>query len=219
MANARKRTAVLISGRGSNLGALIDAAAASKYPAEIALVLSNVPDATGLDRARRSEIPTEVVDHREFETKTGFEAQIDASLRDAGIELICLAGFMRVLSADFVAAWPDQILNIHPSLLPMFPGLNTHARALAAGRQEHGASVHFVRAAIDRGPIVAQEKVPILAKDTAEVLAARVLEAEHRLYPYALNLVASGRARVVGDKVLIDGCSATDDAALRAETF
>jgi phosphoribosylglycinamide formyltransferase 1 len=215
VADARKRVAVLISGRGSNLGALIDAAAASDYPAEIVLVLSNVSDAAGLSRARQNGIPAVVIDHRRYETKVAFEDAIDASLRQAGIDLICLAGFMRLLSAKFVEAWRDRILNIHPSLLPLFPGLNTHARALAAGATEHGASVHFVRAATDQGPIVAQAKVPVLADDTPEVLAARVLEAEHRLYPHALRLVASGKARVVGDNVLVaDDKLGTESAKL-----
>ena len=212
MADARKRVAVLISGRGSNLGALIDAAAVSDYPAGIVLVISNVPDAAGLDRARQSGIPAVVIDHR-HQTKAAFEEAIDASLRQAGIDLICLAGFMRLLSAKFVEAWRDRILNIHPSLLPLFAGLHTHARALAAGVKEHGASVHFVRAATDQGPIVAQAKVPVLANDTPEVLAARVLEVEHRLYPYALRLVASGRARVVGDNVMIADDKAGTEAA------
>ena len=213
MADARKRVAVLISGRGSNLGALIDAAAASDYPAEVALVISNVPDAAGLIRARQSGIPAAIIDHRQYETKAAFEDAIDAGLGQAGIDLICLAGFMRLLSAKFVEAWRDRILNIHPSLLPLFPGLNTHARALAAGVREHGASVHFVRAATDQGPIVAQAKVPVRAGDTADVLAARVLEAEHRLYPYALRLVASGKASVVGDSVMIADDKAGNMAA------
>ena len=209
----RQRVAALISGRGSNLGALIDAAAASDYPAEIVLVISNVPDAAGLNRARQSGIPAATIDHRRYETKAAFEDAVDASLRQAGIDLICLAGFMRLLSAKFVEAWRDRILNIHPSLLPLFPGLNTHARALAAGAKEHGASVHFVRAATDQGPIVAQAKVPVLADDTPEALAARVLEVEHRLYPQALRLVASGKARVVGDSVIIADDKASTEAA------
>src|SRR5687768_13416589 len=180
MAETKKRVAVLLSGRGSNLAALIAAAEAKDYPAEIALVLSNVPDAPGLNRAKESGIATAVVDHRLFGTKNKFENEIDARLRDAGVELICLAGFMRILSKNFVEAWWDRILNIHPSLLPLFPGLNTHERALTAGAKEHGATVHFVRAATDQGPILAQATVRVLAGDTPAKLAARVLEAEHR---------------------------------------
>ena len=209
MADTRKRTAVLISGRGSNLGALIDAAAASDFPAEITLVISNVPDAAGLDRARQNGISSFVIDHRQYETKAAFEDEIDARLREAAIDLICLAGFMRILSTEFVEAWRDRLLNIHPSLLPMFPGLDTHARALAAGVKEHGASVHFVRAETDQGPVVAQSKVPILADDTPDMLAARVLDAEHRLYPIALKLVAGGKARMVGERVMIDDSEAS----------
>ncbi len=219
MADTRKRTAVLISGRGSNLGALIEAAAASDYPAEIALVISNVADAAGLDRARQNGIPCAVIDHRQHDTKAAFEREIDSVLRGARIDLICLAGFMRILSSEFVEAWRNRILNIHPSLLPLFPGLNTHARALAAGVREHGASVHFVRAATDQGPIVAQAKVPILADDDSEVLAARVLNIEHRLYPIALKLVASGKARVAGDAVVVDDEEAAARPTTRAATL
>ena len=164
-------------------------------------------------RARRGSRPL-VLDRREFATKAAFEAKLDAALRDAGIELICLAGFMRLLSAGFVEAWRDRILNIHPSLLPLFPGLDTHARALAAGVRLHGATVHFVRAEMDTGPIVAQGAVPVLPGDTPETLAARVLEVEHRLYPLALKLVAGGRAKVVGNRVAIEGEKFAPDASL-----
>jgi phosphoribosylglycinamide formyltransferase-1 len=199
----RKRVAVLISGRGSNLAALMAAAAAPKFPAEIVLVVSDRLDAAGLSIAARGGIPTAVVERQDFADRASFEADLDKALRSAGSELVCLAGFMRLLSADFVETWRDRLLNIHPSLLPAFPGLDTHARALATGVKIHGATVHFVRAETDRGPIIAQAAVPVLSDDTPEALAARVLAAEHRLYPLALRLVAGGAARVVGERVLI----------------
>lgn len=203
---ARRRVAVLISGRGSNMQALIEAAQAPDYPAEIALVLSNVPGAAGLTRAEAAGIKTVTVNHREFnKDRVAFEKVLDARLRDAGIELVCNAGFMRVLTEGFCAAWHDRQLNIHPSLLPAFPGLDTHARALAAGVKTSGCTVHFVRAQVDAGPIVVQASVPVLPGDDETRLAARILTAEHRAYPLALELVASGRARVENERVLIDG--------------
>lgn len=183
---ARLTLGVLISGRGSNLQALIDACQAPDFPAAIALVVSNKANAAGLDRATRAGIPTAVISHREPD----FEARLDSALRAAGVELVCLAGFMRVLSGPFVARWHDRIVNIHPSLLPAFPGLDTHRRALEAGVAEAGCTVHFVRAAVDAGPIILQERVPILPGDTESSLAARVLEAEHRIYPAAVRLLA-----------------------------
>jgi len=214
MTEERRRTAVLISGRGSNLAALIAASNAADYPAEIALVLADNPDAAGLARARQAKITTSTVDRRSFKSKEDFEARVDSTLRKARIELICLAGFMRLLSPDFVEAWRDRIINIHPSLLPLFPGLDTHARALAAGIRIHGATVHFVRAEMDSGPIIAQGAVPVLADDTPARLAERVLKVEHRVYPLALGLVAGGRAKVVGERVEIDGGRAATEASL-----
>ncbi len=214
MAERKLKTAVLISGRGSNLAALIEAAKAPLYPAEIALVLSDNPDAGGLAIARENAIKTAVVDRGLFARKADFEVTLDVELRAAAIELICLAGFMRVLSDRFVATWQDSLLNVHPSLLPLFPGLDTHERALAAGLRLHGATVHFVRAEVDAGPIVAQGAVPILPDDTPETLAARVLKVEHRIYPLALKLVAGGRAKVVSGRVVIDGEKTAPDAAL-----
>jgi phosphoribosylglycinamide formyltransferase-1 len=205
MAERRVRVAVLISGRGSNLSALIAAAREPDYPAEIALVLSDNAEAAGLAHAREAGIAALAVERRLHASKAGFEAKLQAALDDAGIGLVCLAGFMRLLSDRFVAEWTDRMLNIHPSLLPLFPGLDTHARALEAGVRLHGATVHFVRAEVDSGPIIAQGAVPVLAGDTSETLAARVLSVEHRLYPLALRLVASGRARVVGNRVEIAG--------------
>jgi phosphoribosylglycinamide formyltransferase-1 len=198
---ARLRLAVLISGRGSNLQALIDACAAPDFPAEIVLVVSNQADVAGLARAAAAGIPHRTISHRESD----FEDKLNAALREARAELICFAGFMRVLSADFVARWPDRIVNIHPSLLPAFPGLDTHRRALAAGATAAGCTVHFVRAAVDAGPIVLQAMVPVRPGDDEATLAARVLAEEHRIYPEAVRLIAEGRVTVRGDRVDIAG--------------
>jgi phosphoribosylglycinamide formyltransferase-1 len=190
----KKRVAVLISGRGSNMVALIEAAKAQDYPAEIVLVLSNVPDASGLDRAEQESIPTAVIDHRAFGAdREAFERALDAQLHAYRIDLVCLAGFMRLLTPWFVTRWNGRMLNIHPALLPQFKGLHTHRRALEARVKRHGATVHFVVPEMDAGPIVAQDSVPVVEGDTEETLAARVLEVEHRLYPEALRLVAEGR--------------------------
>jgi len=186
---ARLILGILISGRGSNLQALIDACAAPDFPAKIALVISNKADAAGLERAKRAGIATAVISHREAD----FEARLDTALRAAGVELVCLAGFMRVLSGPFVARWHDRIINIHPSLLPAFPGLDTHRRALEAGVTETGCTVHYVSEEVDAGPIILQERVPVLPGDSEASLAARVLEAEHRIYPRALRMLAEGR--------------------------
>ena len=190
---ARRRVAILISGRGSNMAALIEAARHPDYPAEIVLVISNRLEAEGLARAAAAGIATAVVDHTSFAGKPAFEAALNARLAEAGAEIVCLAGFMRLLSPGFVERWRDRLLNIHPSLLPAFPGLDTHARAIAAGAKVHGCTVHFVRAAMDDGPIIAQAEVPVLPGDTPELLAARVLVAEHQLYPGALAEVAAGK--------------------------
>jgi len=198
----KKRVGVLVSGRGSNLQALIDAAKGPDYPAQIVLVISNVPGVQGLARAEAAGIPTRVVKHQDFAAREPFEAALDAALTEAGVELLCNAGFMRLLTAGFVTRWLNRHLNIHPSLLPAFKGLNTHARVLEAGAKITGCTVHFVRAAMDDGPIVAQAALPVNPGDTADSLAARVLEAEHRLYPHALRLVASGEVRVEGESVV-----------------
>jgi len=197
----KKRVAILISGRGSNMVSLIEAARAPDYPAEIVLVISNRPEAAGLERARAAGIATLVIDHKQFATRMAFEAKLHAALLDARIDLLCNAGFMRMLTGGFVDRWRDRQLNIHPSLLPSFPGLDTHQRALDEGVRIHGCTVHFVRLEMDTGPIVAQAAVPVLPGDTADSLGARVLAAEHRLYPHALRLVASGAARVVGEAI------------------
>jgi len=193
---AKKRVAILISGRGSNMTALIEAAAAEDYPAQIVLVVSNRPQAAGLERARGAGIATIVVDHTAFAgDREAFERALDAKLRANDVELVCLAGFMRLLSPWFVTRWSGRMLNIHPSLLPQFKGLDTHRRALAARVARHGATVHFVVPEMDAGPIVAQDSVAVHDGDIEETLAARVLEVEHRLYPRALRAVAEGRTR------------------------
>jgi phosphoribosylglycinamide formyltransferase-1 len=210
----RRRVAVLISGRGSNMAALVNAACDPEFPAEIVLVASSKPGVTGLESARRSGVPTAVVDAGEFANPIDFEAALEAPLVAAGVELICLAGFMRILSKEFTDRWRDRLINIHPSLLPAFRGLHTHERALEAGVKLHGCSVHFVRPAMDEGPIIAQAAVPVLSDDTARTLAARVLAAEHRLYPAALALVAADRTRIVDERVLITEDSADETAVL-----
>lgn len=190
----RKRAAVLISGRGSNMTALIEAASADNYPAAIALVVSNRPNAPGLERARDAGIPTAVVDHARFgEDRAAFERALDAILREHRIDIVCLAGFMRLLSPWFVTRWSGRMLNVHPALLPQFKGLNTHRRALAAGAKLHGATVHFVVPEMDAGPIVEQESIAVREGDTEATLAARVLEIEHRIYPRALQALAEGK--------------------------
>ncbi len=193
---------VLISGRGSNMEALARAATAADYPARIAVVIANRADAGGLAAAAAMGIPTEVVASR-GRTREAFEAELLARLRARGVDLVCLAGFMRLLTPGFIAAWPDRLLNVHPSLLPAFRGLDTHARALTAGVKVHGCTVHLVRPELDEGPIVAQAAVAVEDDDTAETLAARVLAAEHRLYPLAVRWLAEGRLRVEGMRVRI----------------
>jgi phosphoribosylglycinamide formyltransferase-1 len=205
---ARLKVGVLISGRGSNLQALIDACADPEFPAEIVLVLSNKADAYGLERARLASIRGQVVSHRDFPDKPSFEAAMDGALAAAGVELVCLAGFMRLLTAEFVDRWRDRMINIHPSLLPSFKGLDTHARALAAGVRFTGCTVHYVRPAMDEGPIIIQAAVPVLADDDDHVLADRVLVAEHRCYPLALRLIAEGRVRVEGERAIVMGPAA-----------
>jgi phosphoribosylglycinamide formyltransferase 1 len=211
----RKRVGVLISGRGSNMAALIEDAKAADYPAEIALVLSNRPDAGGLATARAAGIATEVVDHTQFgKDRAAFERAMQDVLEGHRIELVCLAGFMRLLTPWFVERWQNRMLNIHPALLPAFKGLDTHARALAAGVKLHGATVHFVVPDMDSGPIVAQGALGVRDDDTEDSLAARVIAIEHRLYPLALRLVAEGRVRVVNGRCMIDGGKTSDEAFL-----
>ena len=200
----RLKVGVLISGRGSNLRALIDAAADPAYPAQIVTVIANVPGAKGLKHAAKAGIAGHTIDHRGFARREDFEAELTRALEGSGVELVCQAGFMRIVTAGFVARWHDCTINIHPSLLPLFPGLDTHARALAAGVKLAGCTVHFVREAVDAGPIIGQAAVPVLPGDTPETLAGRVLEAEHRLYPTCLRLVAEGRVRVTGEVANVD---------------
>ena len=199
------KIAVLISGRGSNLQSLIDAASAEELGAEIALVVSNVPDAPGLERAAKAGIPTETIDHRDFEGREPFEDALHTALSGRSIELVCLAGFMRLLTGDFVSKWRDRLINIHPSILPAFKGLHTHERAIEAGVRFSGCTVHFVTPEMDDGPIIAQAVVPVLQGDAPGDLAARILAEEHKLYPLAVRLIAEGRAKVVGNRVEISG--------------
>ena len=207
---ARLKTAVLISGRGSNLQSLIDACAEPAFPAGIVAAISNEPEARGLRRARAANIPVAAIDHRAFAGREPFETALSEAIRETGAELVLLAGFMRVLTEGFVRAWNNRLVNIHPSLLPAFRGLNTHARAVESGVRFAGCTVHFVRAEMDAGPIIAQAVVPLRADDTPERLADRVLAAEHRIYPLALRLIAEGRVRVVNETVRIDGAQAPD---------
>jgi phosphoribosylglycinamide formyltransferase-1 len=190
---SRVRTAVLISGRGSNLSALIDAARPADYPAEIALVISNREDAEGLSVAKDAGVPTKIIPHKNYASREEFDATIDAALREANIALVCEAGFMRIHSEWFVKRWEGRLLNIHPSLLPAFPGIRVHQQALDAGVKISGCTVHFIVPELDSGPIVAQAAVPVGLDDTAETLAARILEQEHVLYPRALELLAQGK--------------------------
>jgi len=197
----RKRVAILISGRGSNMAALIAAASDPSYPAAITLVVSNGADAAGLKRAEAAGIATRVIDHKPFgKDRAAFERALDDKLSAVRIDFICLAGFMRLLTPWFVAKWEGRMINIHPALLPAFKGLDTHTRALAAGVKLHGASVHFVTAETDSGPLIVQAAVPVRDADTPDTLAARVLAAEHRIYPLALRWLAEGRLTVVGGR-------------------
>jgi phosphoribosylglycinamide formyltransferase-1 len=206
---ARLRVGVVISGRGSNLQALIDAAADPAYPAEIVLVLSDRADAPGLARAADAGIAQRAIPHP---SRPAFAAAADELLRQSGAELVALAGFMRILDSAFVDAWRDRLVNIHPSLLPAFPGLHPQRQALAAGVKFSGCTVHFVRAAVDSGPIIAQAVVPVHCGDDEDRLAARILAAEHRLYPMAVRLFAEGRLRIAGNTVAIAGATPPDIA-------
>lgn len=199
---ARLRVAILISGRGSNMASLIEAAREADHPADVALVVSNVPGAGGLVRAAEAGVAAVTVDHREYVDRKAFETRLDGALHEHGIEFLCLAGFMRLLTPWFVERWTGRMLNIHPSLLPSFKGLDTHARALDAGVRLHGCTVHFVVPELDSGPIVAQAAVPVYPDDTPETLGSRVLQQEHILYPLGLELVAGGHAVLQGRHVV-----------------
>lgn len=216
MSAARARIAVLISGRGSNMGALIEAARDPDYPAQIVAVLSDKPDAAGLDRAREAGIEAAAFPRRDFADKAAHEAAFLAALDAAKVDYVCLAGFMRLLSAAFIARWRGRIINVHPSLLPAFPGLDTHQRAIDAGCRIHGCSVHFVTEGMDEGPVIAQAAVPVLAGDTAETLSARVLAAEHRLYPEALAMLSRGEVTMdeAGRAAFAPGIAASETGAM-----
>jgi len=201
---ARLKLGVLISGRGSNLQALIAACADATFPAEIILVVSNRPDAKGLDHARDAGIATSIVEHGDFADRESFDRAVQDDLQEAGVELVCLAGFMRLLSGWFVGAWHDRIINIHPSLLPSFKGIDAHAQAIAAGAKLSGCTVHIVRAEMDAGPILVQAAVPLLPDDNEDALAARILSVEHKCYPLAVKLIAEGRVQIDGDTAIVD---------------
>lgn len=207
---SRVRTAVLISGRGSNLKALISACADPQFPAELVLAISNRADAPGLGHARAAGIPARIIPHTEFSSRESFDAALDAALCDADAELVCLAGFMRILSEGFVLKWQGRMINIHPSLLPSFKGARVHERAIESGVRISGCTVHFVTPEMDSGPPIAQAAVPVHAGDTPETLAARVLEAEHRLYPLALRMIAEGRVRLENGRAVFSGSNRAD---------
>src|SRR5215207_3535359 len=211
----KRRVAILISGRGSNMAALIEAARAQDFPAEIAVVVANRADAGGLDKAKASGIPTAVIESKPFgKDRAAFERELEAVLGDYKVELICLAGFMRLFTAEFVQRWYGKMLNIHPSLLPSFPGLDPHGQAIRAGVKISGATVHFVIPETDAGPIVVQGAVPVRDDDTAETLSQRILGIEHRIYPEALRLLASGKLRLEGDLCRTAGSTGRSEALI-----
>lgn len=213
----RRRIAILISGRGSNMISLIEAARVPDFPGEIALVLSNRPDASGLGRAREAGIEALAIDHKAYSTRESFEQALDRALKERGIEFICLAGFMRVLTNWFVERWEGRMVNIHPSLLPLFRGTHTHRRALEEGVLIHGCTVHFVVPELDAGPIIAQAAVPVVPGDTEETLSARILVQEHLIYPQALRMICDGSARLEGGRVVFSK-GWNDEGALRSPT-
>jgi len=200
---AHLKVAILISGRGSNMAALIEAVQMADFPAEVVLVMSNRSHAVGLEVARAANIPTQVIRHGDFDSREAFDAAMTEVLAAAGVRLICLAGFMRLLSTEFCQRWHDSVINIHPSLLPAFKGMHVHERMLEAGVRIAGCTVHYVRPAMDEGPILVQAAVPVAADDTADSLSARILEQEHRIYPLAVRLIAEGRARAAGGSVTL----------------
>jgi phosphoribosylglycinamide formyltransferase 1 len=216
----KRRVAILISGRGSNMAALIDAAKAADFPAEIVAVISNRADALGLEKAAASGIKTEVIESKPFgKDRAGFEAILQRTLDEENVELICLGGFMRLFTAGFVQRWYGKMLNIHPSLLPSFPGLDPHGQALKAGVKLSGATVHFVIPETDAGPIVMQGAVEVADDDTAETLSQRILGIEHRIYPEALRLLASGKLRLEGDLCRIAGSTDRDGTLISPRTI
>lgn len=211
----KRRVAILISGRGSNMAALIEAARAEDFPAEIVVVISNRSDAGGLEKAAAGGIPTLAIESKPFgRDRAAFEAVLQTALDRHKVDLICLGGFMRLFTAEFVQRWYGRMLNIHPSLLPAFPGLDPHGQALRAGVKISGATVHFVIPETDAGPILMQGAVAVADNDTPETLAARILAIEHRIYPDALRLVAGGRIRLEGDVCRTEGSGASDDVLI-----
>ncbi|RKH33832.1 phosphoribosylglycinamide formyltransferase [Corallococcus praedator] len=216
MSAKRARLGVLISGGGSNLQALLDAAGQADFPAEVACVVSNMPTAYGLERARKAGVRAEVVDHKGFASKADFEAAVLGVLADAGVEWVCLAGFMRLVSADFLRHFPGRVLNIHPSLLPAFPGLHAQRQALERGVKVAGCTVHYVDAGTDTGPIIAQAAVPVLPQDDEASLSARILAEEHRLYPLAVRLAVTGAVTLDGMRTRVDAIVTGDGMALRS---
>ena len=212
--SSKLKLGVLISGRGSNLQSLIDATQDDSFPAEIVMVISNVPDVAGLDRSAKANIPTTVINHQDFDDREPFEDVLHDALSEAGVKLVCLAGFMRILTDGFVSRWLDKMINIHPSLLPSFKGLHTHERAIEAGVRFSGCTIHFVRPEMDDGPIIAQATVPIRQDDTPDALAARVLVEEHKIYPLAVRMIAEGRISITGSQVTIKGAVNPDSAVI-----
>jgi phosphoribosylglycinamide formyltransferase-1 len=216
----KRRVAILISGRGSNMAALIDAAKSADFPAEIVAVISNRADAAGLEKAEASGIPSVVIESKPFgKDRAGFEAVLQRALEEKKVELICLGGFMRLFTAEFVQRWYGKMLNIHPSLLPSFPGLDPHGQALQAGVKISGATVHFVIPETDAGPIIMQGAVTVADDDTAETLSQRILGIEHRIYPEALRLLASGKLRLEGDICKVDGSTERDGTLISPRTI
>jgi len=205
---AKLKVGILISGRGSNMAALIEAAKTADYPAEVACVVSNVADAPGLAIARDAGIPTTAIPHRGFADRESFDRAVSGELERHGVGLVALAGFMRIQSPWFAERWQERLINIHPSLLPAFPGLRVQQQAIDAGVRISGCTVHFVTAALDAGPIIAQAAVPVLAGDTADTLAARILRQEHRLYPLVVRWLAEGRVSAAAGRVAVDGLPA-----------
>ena len=216
---SKSRLAVLISGRGTNLQALIDATAREDYPAEIAIVISNRPGAPGLQRAVDAGVETRLIDHKSFgkgdDARAAFEAALNAALEEAQADYICLAGFMRLFTANFAAKWRGRLINIHPSLLPAFKGLNVHERMIEQGVRIAGCTVHFVSTEMDAGPIIGQAALAVSPQDTAESLAARILTLEHRLYPACVRLIAERKARLsANNRVILEEGTASDDFVL-----
>ncbi|WP_338867238.1 phosphoribosylglycinamide formyltransferase [Myxococcus stipitatus] len=216
MSGRRVRLGVLVSGSGSNLQALLDACAREDFPAEVACVVSNVPTAYALERARAAGVATVVVDHKAHANKVEFEAAILSALRSAGVEWVCLAGFMRLLSADFLGHFSGHVLNIHPSLLPSFPGLHAQRQALERGVKVTGCTVHFVDAGTDTGPIIGQAAVPVLPDDDEKSLGARILAEEHRLYPLAVRLAVTGQVALDGSRTRVAAVPTASELALRS---